>query len=164
MDEQIKDKIKQLIDEIGKQKDSVSNLKELLNKEIDKDFPINLWELSNRELDSEMGSRLSFLNDDIDTRPTTQSITSHRGLIGKPIVFVKRLFLKLAGFYTNTLFEKQLRFNEQLVAFHLASFIRFRNNEKQIEILMDKIKKLEEEQQIVLEQFIQLEKEKNDID
>ena len=66
-----------------------------------------------------MGKRLGFLNEDIDCRPTA-AITSHRRLIGPLIVLFKKLLLKVLRPYTNSLFVRQNRFNEQLVAFHLA--------------------------------------------
>jgi hypothetical protein len=156
MDEQIIKEINRLKEEIFRQKDKVSDIKELVNEEIDRDFPVDFWELCERELDNEMGNRLSFLNDDIDTRPDAQSISSHRRILGKPIVFIKRLVMKIAGFYTNTVLEKQRSFNEQLVAFHLASFIRFRHNEQKIKEILEKLKALEEDQELILEELAQL--------
>lgn len=156
MDERIIKEINRLKEEIFQQKDKVSDIKELVTGEIDRDFPVDFWELSERELDNEMGNRLSFLNDDIDTRPDAQSITSHRRILGKPIVLIKRLVMKIAGFYTNTILEKQRSFNEQLVAFHLASFIRFRHNERKIKEILEKLKTLEEDQELILEQLAQL--------
>jgi hypothetical protein len=156
MDERIIKEINRLKEEIYQQKEKVSDIKELITGEIDRDFPVDFWELSERELDNEMGNRLSFLNDDIDTRPDAQSITSHRRILGKPIVLIKRLVMKIAGFYTNTILEKQRSFNEQLVAFHLASFIRFRHNERKIKEILEKLKALEEDQELILEQLAQL--------
>lgn len=156
MDERIIKEINRLKEEIYQQKEKVSDIKELVTEEIDRDFPVDFWELSERELDSEMANRLSFLNDDIDTRPDPQSITSHRRILGKPIVFFKRLVMKIVGFYTNTILEKQRSFNEQLVAFHLASFIRFRHNERKIKEILEKLKALEEDQELLLEQLAQL--------
>jgi hypothetical protein len=156
MDERIIKEINRLTEEIHRQKEKAADLKELVKEEIDRDFPVDFWELSERELDNEMGRRLSFLNDDIDTRPDARSITSHRRILGKPIVFIKRLVMKIAGFYTNTILEKQRGFNEQLVAFHLASFIRFRHNERKIKEILEKLKALEEDQELILEQLTQL--------
>ena len=78
-----------------------------------------------------MGKRLGFLNEDIDCRPTA-AITSHRRLIGPLSSCFKKLLLKVLSPYTNSLFLRQNRFNEQLVAFHLASFIRFRRLEEKL--------------------------------
>jgi hypothetical protein len=161
MDEQIVNEINRLKEEIYNRKEKVSEIGQLVKREIDRDFPINLWELSERELDNEMGTRLSILNDDIDIRPDPRALTSHRRILGKPLVFIKRLFMKVVGFYTDTLLEKQWHFNERLVAFHLASFIRFRSNEQKIKALEEKLKTFEEEYEMMLEQ---LEKLKNERD
>ena len=156
MDEQIIKEINRLKEEIYQQKEKISDIKVLVKEEIDRDFPVDLWELSERELDSEMANRLSFLNDDIDTRPDPQSITSHRRILGKPIVFIKRLVMKILGFYTNTILEKQRRFNEHLVVFHLASFIRFRHIERTTKEIREKLKTLEEDQELLLERLEKL--------
>lgn len=151
--QRIANEISRLKEELSRQKEKITDIKELVKQDIDRDFSINLWELSEKELDSEMGNRLSFLNDDIDTRPDPGIIASHRRILGKPVVLIKRLFMKLTGFYTNTLLEKQRRFNEQVVAFQLASFIRSRHNEKRIKEIEGKIKTIEEDQEMLQEQL-----------
>ena len=129
MDEPIKAEIAKLKETYRVRKDGAASLEELAGQPVQHHFAIDLWQLSDSELDGEMGKRLSFLNDDIDCRPTP-AITSHRRLIGPLIVFCKKIVFTLLRPYTNTLFDRQNRFNEQLVAFHLASFIRFRRLEE----------------------------------
>lgn len=155
----IADPIDRLKKEIFQQKEKLSSIEELVKTQIDRDFHTNLWELSEKELDNEMGNRLSFLNDDIDPRPDPAAITSHRKILGKPIVFIKRIIIKIAGTFASALLEKQRRFNEQLVNFHLASFIRFRQNEKKLAEIQEKLKTFAEDQEMLLEE---LEKLKND--
>jgi len=131
MDEQIKDEIAKLKEYYQDRKSSIGSLEELAGKPVQHHFPVDLWQLSDSELDGEMGKRLGFLNDDIDCRPTP-AITSHRRIIGPLIVFCKKIVFKLLRPYTNTLFDRQNRFNEQLVAFHLATFIRLRRLEEKV--------------------------------
>ncbi len=115
-------------------RDAARSLEELAGGPVRHHYPIDLWALSASELDGEMGKRLSFLNEDIDCRPAT-AVTSHRRLLGPFIVFGKKILLKALRPYTNSLFVRQNRFNEQLVAFHLASFIRFRRLEEKLKRL-----------------------------
>ncbi len=145
--------INRLKEEIYRQKEAISDIKELVKTDIDRDFPIDPWELSDRELDNEMGNRLSFLNTDIDPRPDPNSLTSHRKMIGKPIVRLKRWWMRLNAFYTEKLLEKQWPFNDQLVFFNLASFIRFRHNEQRIKSIEDRLNTLEENQELLLDQL-----------
>ncbi|MCK4763122.1 MAG: hypothetical protein KAW12_13080 [Candidatus Aminicenantes bacterium] len=145
--------ITRLKKEIYARKEAAAGIKELLKSEIDRDFPVDLWELSPRELDDRMGLRLSFLNDDIDTRPDPAAITSHRRILGKPIVFVKKIIMKFFGAYTNSILDKQRHFNEQLVVFHLGSFIRFKENERKLKEIEERISEFEENQELALDEL-----------
>jgi hypothetical protein len=131
MEEPFKEKIAGLKEDLRRLKDAASSLEELAGHAVRHHFPIDLWSLSDSELDGEMGKRLGFLNEDIDCRPGGD-ITSHRRFVGPAIVGLKKALLKLLRPYTNSLFVRQNRFNEQLVAFHLASFIRFRRLEERL--------------------------------
>ncbi|MCJ7526446.1 MAG: hypothetical protein MUP71_14670 [Candidatus Aminicenantes bacterium] len=144
MDEQIKEEIAKLKERFQGRKDSAASLEELAGGPIQHHFPVDLWQLSDSELDGEMGKRLSFLNDDIDCRPTPD-ITSHRRFIGPAIVLFKKMIFKIFRPYSNTLFVRQNHFNDQLVAFHLATFIRLRR-------LEEKVHALEQHEQEIKEQ------------
>ncbi len=134
MDEKLKEEIARLKDAYGARRDESRSLDELAGGPVRHHYPVDPWSLSDSELDNEMGKRLGFLNDDIDCRPTA-AVTSHRRFIGPVIVFCKKLLLKALRPYTNSLFVRQNRFNEQLVAFHLASFIRLRRIEERLQRL-----------------------------
>lgn len=134
MDKQLKDEIARLKEYYRGRKDAAGKLAELAGSPVRHHYPVDLWSLSDSELDNEMGKRLGFLNEDIDCRPII-AITSHRLFLGPFVVFIKKLLLKLLNPYTNSLFVRQNRFNEQLVAFHLASFIRFRRLEERVKNL-----------------------------
>lgn len=162
MDEQTKKdvekEIRQLKEELLRQKEQLGSINEWVKEEIDRDFHLDLWELSPRELDSEMGDRLTFLNSDVDPRPDVSNITSHRRFTGRFIVRFKRLVMRLVRMYTDHLAENLIRFNEQSVAFHLASFIRFRRNEEKLNALREKLKTMEEDRELLSEQLEQLER------
>ncbi len=131
MDEQIKDEIARLKEYYQARKTAAGSLEELAGEPIQHHFPVDLWSLSDSELDGEMGKRLGFLNEDIDCRPGAD-IASHRRFLGPLVVLCKKIVFKILRPYTNTLFVRQNRFNEQLVAFHLASFIRLRRLEEKV--------------------------------
>ncbi len=105
-------------------------------------YRLDLWSLTPAELDQEMATRLSSLNEDIDCRPRGP-ITSHRRG-GRLIVWAKRLLRWLTVPYTNLLLGRQRRFNEDLVAFHLATFIRLRRMEERLRHLDGRLEALED--------------------
>jgi len=130
-DDEARNEIAALKERFRAAKEAADSLEGLVGGPVRHHYPIDLWALSDNELDNEMGKRLGFLNEDIDCRPNA-AITSHRRVIGPLIVWFKKLLLKVLSPYTNSLFLRQNRFNEQLVAFHLASFIRFRRLEEKL--------------------------------
>ncbi len=132
-DDPARKEIEALKKRIRAARDAAASLEELAGGPLRHHHPLDLWSLSDDELDNEMGKRLGFLNGDIDCRPA--AVTSHRRLIGPFIVLGKKILLKLLSPYTNSLFARQTRFHEQLVAFHLATFIRLRRIEERLKRL-----------------------------
>mgnify|MGYP007068362984 CR=1 FL=1 len=93
--------------------------------------PVPLEQLDDTELDREMGTRLSALNDAIDFRPWLQGLSSGQSVKGRMVDCLRRrVFLLLAPLH-----DRQVRFAEQLVAFHLASFLRLRRIETRLNAL-----------------------------
>lgn len=125
-----------------------ASLEQLNNGPTEQPGRVDLWSLSFAELDQEMASRLSSLNEDIDCSPRGP-ISSHRRHIGQWIVLAKKALRTLMAPYTRLLLARQNRFNEDLVAFHLASFIRMRRLEernteltRQLEVLHEALERL----------------------
>lgn len=141
MDERIRREIGNLKEEYRRMKESAGSLQDLTREPIHTSFRVDFWELSERELDQEMGERLSRLNDDVDCRPPSD-VSSRRRVIGPLIVLAKKTIERILSPYTNKLFVRQNRFNGDLVAFHLASFIRLRHLEKRIDELEERSREL----------------------
>jgi len=149
MDEQILKIISRLKTELEVQREKTAAIKDLIKQEIDEDFSQDLWELSERELDQSMGERLTHLNDEIDTRPCPGANTTHGKIVRKFINGYNCLFMKLFGPYSNNLLEKQLRFNEQATAFHLATFICLRRHQERLKILEERVNTMVEDQDLL---------------
>ncbi len=143
MDEQIVKELDRLKEELAQKREKIQQIEQLVKRPIDREFSLDLWQLSPRELDAEMGDRLTALNDSIDPRPTRDSITSHRRLLGKPIVLAKKISMRLMQPAIDTILEKQRLFNEQAVVFHLATFIRLRQNEQTLKEIEDSLAEMD---------------------
>ena len=85
MEETIVKEIQRLKKEMYKRKEEISDIKKLVNKEIDQEFYSNLSELSEKELETYIEECLSSINRNIDPKPEKKSITSHRKILGTPI-------------------------------------------------------------------------------
>ncbi|MCX6557186.1 MAG: hypothetical protein NTW95_07140 [Candidatus Aminicenantes bacterium] len=98
---------------------------------VDREIAIDFWKLSNAEIEREMWNRLALLDEDADCLPAGP-IASHRPILGKPIVFLKRMMRALTRPYTSLLLQKQNRLNRELVTFQLLTFLKLRHQEKMI--------------------------------
>lgn len=144
MDERIGREFGKQKEEYRNRKESAGSLQELIREPIHTSFRVDFWELSERELDQEMGERLSRLNEDIDCRPPSD-VSSRRRVIGPLVRRAKKMMQKMLSPYTNKLFVRQNRFNGDLVAFHLASFIRMRHLERRIDELEERSRELQDD-------------------
>jgi len=93
--------------------------------------PVPLEQLDDTELDREMGDRLSALNVAIDFRPWLHGLSAGRSVKGRLAGYLRRQVFRLFA----PLHDRQVRFAEQLVAFHLASFLRLRRIENRLNAL-----------------------------
>jgi len=142
--EYIKKKICILREELFRQKEKIEEIEDLIKSKIEHHYQVNLWELSENELDTEMGTRLTFLNEDIDCT-SRDKITSHRKIIGVFLVFFKKIIKRrILNPCLIPTFERQKRFNESAVAFHLSSFIRFSRMEQKLRELDKNIEEIKE--------------------
>ena len=155
---QLTNEIQRLKAKLEKQRERIGSVKELVNEEIDRDFPLNLEELSGKELECEMGIYLSRLDEESDPRPDPWAFTSHRKIIGKAIVFLKRLMFKITSVYSNTLLERQNRFNHRSASLHHSFFIRFRQKEKRILRIEEKLEDLEEHEVLLADKLESMQK------
>lgn len=139
----VKDMLEMFREQLLIEKNNINIVNKLVNSEIDQNFELDLWELSPKELDNWMGKNLSILNDNINTVPGPIIAKSHRRFIGRPIVYIKNKIFFYINKYTLPILEKQKIFNSQLVKFHLASFIRLRALDSKLNIIDEKISKIE---------------------
>ncbi len=66
MNEKIKKEIIKAREELEKKKNKMNDISGLINKKIDREYPLDFNELSETELDMEMGKRVIFLNESLN--------------------------------------------------------------------------------------------------
>lgn len=113
MEKTIKKEINKIKSELYQKKETILDIKKLINEDIDEELTSNLSDYSERELETQLGEFLSFLDRSVDPIPDKSQITSHRKIIGKPIVWAKRILLKISRPYLSFIFEKQKANNEK---------------------------------------------------
>jgi len=159
MEEAMTKEIQRLKKELYRKKEEIRDLKKLVNKEIDREFQSDLEELSERELETYIGECFSSMKANIDTKPDEKPITSHRKILGKPIILIKQILSRITGVnsYADLILDKQTsildnqtEFNRQSIALHQALLISFRKNRERIRQIEEKISDCEENLIIIM--------------
>ena len=136
--------IENLRRELERKKSEIRDLRKLVRGAIDRDFPLEVAEYSEKELDDYFRDAVSPLKLVIDPRPGPDTVRSHRKVIGAPIVFLKRIFLRVFGFYTHLLLDDQARFNRRSAELTEALVARVRHYRDRLETIEGRVAAFEE--------------------
>jgi len=151
--EELAKEIQRLKKELDRKKQEIRDLKKLVNKEIDREFPSPAEEFSEKELETYIREILSALRINIESKPDIRPITSHRKTLGKPIVFVKRAFLETTFQCIDSFLDKQIKFNRHIAALCQAFLLRVRHNIERMKNVEDSVSHCEEDLAILKHQL-----------
>lgn len=158
MEDKIKKELIKIKGELYMKKEKIRDIGALADKEIDRDPVSNFTDFSERELESRLEEHISFLNEYVDPLPDRMSITSHRKIIGKPIVWIKRIFFKIAGIYFTHVLEKQKIFNQKCVDSYQILNLHQKKYREKIGSVGERIAECEVLLEVVLKKIEELEK------
>jgi hypothetical protein len=136
--------IHRLKEELDEKRKEIRDLKELAGTAIDREFPCDLREFSERELGDYFRDALVPLNEVVDPRPDPKSVQSRGGILGGPIGFFKRVFLRMTGFYVHLLLDDQTRFNQRSASLTEALVVRIGHYGERLELAEQKVAAFEE--------------------
>jgi len=143
MDKSVAKEIEKLKKDISQKKERIQDIKKLANRKIDREFASDLEEYSEKELDSYLQEYLATMDKSFDPKPDKKSFTSHRKILGKPIILLKQFLLKVTGIYINLILDKQKKINQQSIVFHRAILLRLRRNRQKIKHIEQRISECE---------------------
>lgn len=149
IEEKIAKEIQHLKDDLFRRKKDIQDIEKLVNKEIDKEFPVDILGLSEREFKAYIQEWFSKKYPKLEF--DFKFITSHRKILGKPIVLIKRLVLKLIEFYLNNIFKKQTHINQQ-------PLVLFQNSKHNMKIISQIIEKFGDSNENLAIMIIKLKK------
>jgi len=144
MEDTLEKEFKRLKEELAKKREEVQDIANLIHEGIDRHFQINSTELSERELEAFLGEKLAMGKQYIDIEPDPGALRSHRKILGRPILFFKRMFMKMIRFYSQQITSKQTQFNENAAALLEAIVSYSRRNRQELLDIQEKIGRLEE--------------------
>jgi hypothetical protein len=143
MDKSVAKEIEKMKKDISLKKKMIQDIKKLANREIDREFASDLEEFSDKELDSYLQEYLAAMDKSLDPKPDKSYFTSHRKILGKPIILLKQLLLKVTGVYINLILDKQKKINQQGIVFHRAILLRLKKNRQKIKHIEQRISECE---------------------
>ena len=149
MNEEIKNEMMKIKNELSKKKEEIRDINKLANKQIDRDLPLDVMGFSERELESQLEEHLSILHKFVDPLPDKMSITSHRKIIGKPIIWIKRILFKIAGAYFTHILEKQKIFNRKCADSYQVMRLQQTKHQSKIDSAEERISECEVHLEVV---------------
>jgi regulator of replication initiation timing len=144
MEKTMAQEIQRLKEELDRKRKEIEDIKELANTEIDRSFPLDLEEFSERELETYIAESIASIKEEIDTRPAKKPITSHRKVIGRPIVSLKRFLLQSLADYNDLFLDQQIRFNRHSIDLYQAVLLRTKHNKERMKQIQEQISACEE--------------------
>jgi hypothetical protein len=147
MDLQIKEALNLYKIKLVEKKAGNIDINQLAGRIIDRSFPVNFWELSDRELDAEMGERLTDLNNRVDTKMIGYYDLPTNTFREKFVRKFRQAFYKCFRFYSDQISKIQSNYNGDLLAFHLATYVRLKQQQEQIVLLQAKLDECLEQQE-----------------
>jgi len=120
MDNKIIQEIEIVKNELKKEKINLSNIKELIKKDINKMKHFSINHLSPSEINLKMNFSIKDLSNYYIQKPDLNLISSHRKYIGRTIVLLKKIFFKLLAPYSNYILENQEKINDNFA--HILNF------------------------------------------
>lgn len=159
MEEALRKEIERLKEELARKKEEIQDIRKLIGEEIDRPFNPDPIELSEREVEAFIQEKLPTLKLSIDVNPDPQALRSHRRLLGRPILFLKRKFMKMIHFYTQLITPKQTQFNETSASLLKAVIARSRRTVHELLEVQERISRLEETTILLLARLKDLQRE-----
>jgi hypothetical protein len=131
--------------ELYDKKEEIRDINELANKEIDRKLHSPLEDFSERELESLMDEQHSFLANSVNPLPEKMVVTSHRKIIGKPIVWIKRRLLNAVSAYAyiKPIMVKQTAFNQKCIELYRTLILHQKKFRKKINNMEERVSECE---------------------
>ncbi len=159
MEEALRKEVERLKEELARRKEEIQDIRDLVREEIDRPFRTDPNELSEREFETFFRERLAELKLSTDVNPDPQALRSHRKIIGRLILFLKRKFMSLIRFYTQQITPKQTQFNVNSASLLEAVFAFSKRKEKELHDIEERMSRLEETLVLLLARLKDLKEE-----
>ena len=107
------EEIQRLKQELDRKKEELTDLRKLVGKDVDREFPPAVEGMSDRELEIYLRDTIPLINGFVETKPDLRALKSHRKVFGRPVLAFKRAMLETTVRPLEEFIERQVKFNRQ---------------------------------------------------
>jgi len=109
----LEEEIRRLKAELDRKKEELSDLRKLVGKDVDREFPPAVEGMSDRELEIYLRDTIPLINGFVETMPDLRDLKSHRKVFGRPVLALKRALLETTVKPLQEFLDRQVKFNRQ---------------------------------------------------
>jgi hypothetical protein len=109
----LEEEIQRLKQELDRKKEDLTDLRKLVGKDVDREFPPAVEGMSDRELEIYLRDTIPLINGFVETKPDLRALKSHRKVFGRPVLAFKRAMLETTVRPLEEFIERQVKFNRQ---------------------------------------------------
>jgi chromosome segregation ATPase len=142
--EELAQEIRRLKEELDRKSEEIRDLTQWVGRDIDRDYSSPVEELSEKELESYLREHLAAIKIHGESKPDLRAITSHRGTLGKPIAFLKRVLLETTFTHIDAVLDRQTQVNRRIAALVPALLLRARHAIERTQSIEERISGFEE--------------------
>jgi len=150
MDETAEREIRRLKDDLLKKKGEIEDLRALVNREIDREFQTEALDLTERELEPFIEKSLRDMKDNLILKADPGTLKSHRRILGRPVLFLKRTFMTWADVYFKMTLKKQSLYNQSTFDLLKVLILRSRWSKEKLKDLEKRLAGCEESLVVVI--------------
>ncbi len=141
----LEEEIQRLKQELDRKKEELSDVRKLVGRDVDREFPPAVEGMSDRELESHLRDTLPLINGFVESKPDLRELKSHRRVFGRPVLALKRALLETTVRPLEEFIERQVKFNRQAAALLQALHLRSGRYAARIKDLEERIAACEED-------------------
>ncbi|MFZ2054464.1 MAG: hypothetical protein WAU81_09725 [Candidatus Aminicenantales bacterium] len=164
MDETAEKEIRRMKNDLLRKKGEVEDIRALVNREIDREFQTEALDLAERDLEPFIEKSLSDIKENLILKVEPSTLKSHRKILGRPVLSLKRMFMSWVDLYTRMILEKQNRYNRSAFDLLKVVLLRSRWSKEKLKDLEERLGECEESLVVMISKVedlqARLEKEK----
>jgi BMFP domain-containing protein YqiC len=144
MNKTVERDIRKLKSDLMKKKEEIDDIRALINREVDREFQPEALDLAERELEPFIEKTLAEVKESLALKAEPETLKSHRRILGRPVLFFKRIFMNWVHVYARMILDRQNRYNRSSFDLLKVVLLRSRWSKEKLKDLEARLAECEE--------------------